>query len=148
MRRNQGRMQPTPVVLGAATALFLGLATAGLAHGGGAGMGAGMGAGAGMGPTGAGMSGSMGAGGMSAGGMSGPHGNFGGDSDTHMSAQGLAHSNGPNATDRDFGTAHAQMQMNAEGLKHSKAGLHAKAATDTDNDADNTTPPSTGSTPQ
>jgi hypothetical protein len=43
------------------------------------------------------------AGGVNAGGQSGVNGRFGGQSDTHVNAQGRVNSNGPNATDRDFG---------------------------------------------
>ena len=78
-----------------------------LARGAGGGIGAGVGAGAGM-STGAGM-----------------HGNFGGDSSSHISAQGMANTNGPNASDRDTGTARAQDRMSASGLKHSHAGANA-----------------------
>lgn len=55
------------------------------------------------------------------GGMSGMHGNFGGQSGAHISRQGMANSNGPNSSDRDFGRNRAQDRMSAQGLAHSKA---------------------------
>lgn len=64
-------------------------------------------------------------GGGMAGGMSGVHGSFGGMSANHISAQGLANTNGPDAATRQFGLARAQSRMNAQGLAHSKASLHA-----------------------
>lgn len=77
------------------------------------GAGGGVGAGAGM-STGAGM-----------------HGNFGGNSSSHISAQGMANTNGPNAADRDTGTARAEDRMSASGLKHSHAGANASVGTTT-----------------
>jgi len=44
-----------------------------------------------------------GGGGGGGGGMSGVHGDFGGSSVGHMSAEGKADTNGPNSADRDFG---------------------------------------------
>jgi hypothetical protein len=79
----------------------------GVGGGGGAGIGAGMGAGA---NAGAGMSGGMRGGadtGANMGGSSGVNGNFGGQSNADISAQGRANGNGPDATDRDFGTNRA-----------------------------------------
>jgi hypothetical protein len=70
------------------------------------------------------------------GGMSGMHGDFGGESSAHMSVSGRTHTNGPNATDRDFGVIHARSRMSAKGLKHSKALLHAHRVIDSDHDAD------------
>ena len=75
------------------------------------------------------------------GGMSGVHGDFGGESSTHMSVNGQTHTNGPNATDRDFGVVHARTRMSAKGLKHSKALLHAHRVIDSDQDADDTLAP-------
>jgi hypothetical protein len=75
------------------------------------------------------------------GGMSGVHGDFGGQSSSHMSVSGQTHTNGPNATDRDFGVIHARSRMSAKGLKHSKALLHAHRVIDSDSDADDTTAP-------
>jgi len=109
-------------------ALALLSATPVLAGGrGGAGMGAAGGIGAGMGAT-AGMQG----------GMSGMQGQFGGMSSDHIGAQGATNTNGPNATDRDYGRARAQQRMSTQGLAHQKAGVHAGVTTDTDADADNT----------
>jgi len=70
------------------------------------------------------------------GGMSGMHGDFGGESSAHVSVSGRTHTNGPNATDRDFGVIHARSRMSAKGLKHSKALLHAHRVIDSDHDAD------------
>lgn len=70
------------------------------------------------------------------GGMSGTNGNFGGQSSTHVSSEAVMHSNGPNATDRDFGVVHARTHMSAKGLKHSKATLHSHTAIDADGDSD------------
>jgi hypothetical protein len=75
------------------------------------------------------------------GGMSGVHGDFGGQSSSHMNVNGRAHTNGPNATDRDFGVVHARTRMSAKGLRHSKALLHAHRVIDSDNDADDTLAP-------
>ena len=60
----------------------------------------------------------------------------GGNSKTHLSTQGALNTNGPNAADRDTGLARAQTRMSANGLKHSKARLHAKSTLDTDKDKD------------
>ena len=49
-----------------------------------------------------------------------------------MSAQGSLNTNGPNATDRDLGLARAEDRMSAQGLKHSKAKVHANASGDID----------------
>jgi hypothetical protein len=70
------------------------------------------------------------------GGMSGANGNFGGQSSSHISSEAVIHSNGPNATDRDFGVVHARSHMSAKGLKHSKAVLHSRTAVDADGDSD------------
>ena len=45
----------------------------------------------------------------------------GGASASHLSAQGLAHSNGPNAADRDKGLPRAEDRRSASGLAHNKA---------------------------
>jgi hypothetical protein len=55
----------------------------------------------------------------------GANANPGGASASHLSAQGLAHSNGPNAADRDKGLARAEDRMSALGLAHNKARGHA-----------------------
>jgi hypothetical protein len=57
-------------------------------------------------------------------GHGGGHGGAGGNSASHMSAQGMAHTNGPNAADRDFGTDRASDRASAQGLAHGK-GLNA-----------------------
>jgi hypothetical protein len=75
------------------------------------------------------------------GGMSGVNGKFGGQSSSHMSVGGQTRTNGPNAVDRDFGVVHARSRMNAKGLKHSKALLHARRTIDSDSDADDTLAP-------
>jgi hypothetical protein len=75
------------------------------------------------------------------GGMSGVNGNFGGQSSSHMSVNGQTHTNGQNATDRDFGVIHARSRMSAKGLKHSKALAHARRVIDSDNDADESSTP-------
>ena len=71
-----------------------------------------------------------------AGGMSGTNGNFGGQSSAHVSSEAVMHSNGPNATDRDFGVVHARSHMSARGLRHSRATLHSHTAVDADSDSD------------
>jgi hypothetical protein len=75
------------------------------------------------------------------GGMNDIHGGFGGRSSSHMSVSGQTQSNGPNATDRDFGVIHARSRMSARGLRHSKALLHAHRVIDSDNDGDDTSAP-------
>src|SRR5579863_204809 len=70
------------------------------------------------------------------GGMSGMSRHFGGMSASHMSARGLLRTNGPNASDRDIGVAHARSRMSARGLKHSKASVHSHTAVDADHDSD------------
>jgi len=71
---------------------------------------------------GAGGGGHMGSGNASAGvnigGASDPNGAFGGRSGSHISAQGSANSNGPNAVDRKFGRDRALLRMNASGIAH------------------------------
>lgn len=61
-------------------------------------------------------------------------GGFGGNSMGHISSQGLANTNGPNAADRDMGLERAEDRMSDQGLAHSQ-GL-AKHDTDLDTDAD------------
>ena len=51
--------------------------------------------------------------------------NPGGASASHMSAQGKANTNGPNAADRDKGLDRAEDRKSAQGLAHSKAKKHA-----------------------
>jgi hypothetical protein len=55
--------------------------------------------------------------------------NPGGASASHMSSQGLANTNGPNAADREKGLDRAQDRMSAQGLAHEKATAHHKATT-------------------
>ena len=52
--------------------------------------------------------------------------NPGGQSASHMSAQGLANTNGPNAANRQKGLGRAEQRMSEQGLAHSKARAHAK----------------------
>jgi hypothetical protein len=56
----------------------------------------------------------------------GGNGGPGGQSASHMSAQGLANNNGPNAADRDKGLARAQDRMSGQGSAHEKATTHAR----------------------
>ena len=59
--------------------------------------------------------------------MSGAHGDFGGNSAGSMSANGAANTNGPNATDRDFGRARAADQhVLPHGRGHHHHGNHGK----------------------
>jgi hypothetical protein len=53
------------------------------------------------------------------------HANPGGQSASHMSSQGLANSNGPNAGDRDKGRDRAGDRRSAQGQTHQKATTHA-----------------------
>ena len=53
------------------------------------------------------------------------HASPGGQSASHMSAQGLANSNGPNAADRDKGLDRAEDRRSAQGSTHEKATTHA-----------------------
>ena len=55
----------------------------------------------------------------------GGHGNPGGQSASHMSSQGLANSNGPNAADRDKGLDRAEDRRSAQGQARQKATTHA-----------------------
>jgi hypothetical protein len=54
---------------------------------------------------------------------------------THMSAQGMANTNGPSASDRDTGLDRAKDRMSAQGLAHN----HALKKHHSDNDADDRT---------
>ena len=54
------------------------------------------------------------------GGGGGGHGGPGGNSANHMSAQGMANTNGPNASNRAFGTDRANQRASAQGLAHGK----------------------------
>ena len=54
------------------------------------------------------------------GGGGGGHGGPGGNSANHMSAQGMANTNGPNASNRAFGTDRASQRASAQGLAHGK----------------------------
>ncbi len=71
--------------------------------------------------VGGGMGGGIGAGGFGASGMGSASGHFGGLSSSHISTQGSANTNGPNASDRDMGLDRAQDRMSDEGMKHNKA---------------------------
>ena len=72
----------------------------------------------------------------------------GGMSSSHMSTQGMTNTNGPDASDRDTGTAHAMERMNANGLDHNKAHNKKKSDNDSDNTTTSTsTTTSTGTTP-
>ena len=55
----------------------------------------------------------------------GGHANPGGQSASHMSSQGLANSNGPNAADRDKGLDRAEDRRSAQAQTHKKATTHA-----------------------
>ena len=55
----------------------------------------------------------------------GANANPGGLSASHMSSQGLANTNGPNAVDRDKGQARAEDRRSASGLTHHKMPKHA-----------------------
>lgn len=48
-------------------------------------------------------------------------GNAGGMSSSHMSAQGMANTNGPNSTDRDKGLERAEDRMSTKGLTNTKS---------------------------
>ena len=50
----------------------------------------------------------------------GGHGGPGGNSANHMSAQGMANTNGPNAANRAYGTDRANQRASAQGLAHGK----------------------------
>jgi len=54
----------------------------------------------------------------------GANANPGGASASHMSSQGLANTNGPNAADRDKGLERGEDRMSAKGLAHQKATKH------------------------
>ena len=54
------------------------------------------------------------------GGQGGGHGGPGGNSASHMSAHGMANTNGPNAANRAFGTDRANQRASAQGLAHGK----------------------------
>ncbi len=58
-------------------------------------------------------------------------GRAGGQSGTHMSTQGGANTNGPNATDRDKGKARAMDRKSTQGRSHGKAKAKGKSKTDT-----------------
>jgi len=47
-------------------------------------------------------------------------GGSGGNSANHMSTQGMANTNGPNAANRAYGTDRANQRANAQGLAHGK----------------------------
>lgn len=50
----------------------------------------------------------------------GGHGGFGGNSAGHISSQGMANTNGPNAANRAFGTDRASQRASDQGLAHGK----------------------------
>jgi hypothetical protein len=54
----------------------------------------------------------------------GANANPGAASASHMSSQGLANTDGPNAADRDKGAARAEDRMSASGLAHHKSTKH------------------------
>jgi len=60
---------------------------------------------------------------------------MGSQADTHMSTQGMANTNGPNASDRDKGTMRAEDRASANGLKHGRREAHGQSTTDTDRDS-------------
>ena len=97
-----------------------GLARPGMGGGGGLGMGASMG-------------------GFSTHSMGGVNGQFGGSSGSHISAQGSANTNGPNAVDRDTGLERAQDRMSDEGKTHNKASANQTTDNDTDDQPSTTT---------
>lgn len=55
----------------------------------------------------------------------GSHGGSGGMSESHVSTQGAANTNGPNSADREKGQDRAQDRMNAQGTAHNKS--HGKS---------------------
>ena len=73
-----------------------------------------------------------GGGGAGVGGMSGVNGSFGGMSASHMSTMGMAHTNGPNAADRDFGMDRASDRSHAS--VSAKSTLNSNAPTSADRD--------------
>ena len=52
--------------------------------------------------------------------------NPGGVSASHMSPQGAANTNGPNAVDREKGLARAEQRRSASGTAHEKATTHTE----------------------
>ena len=60
---------------------------------------------------------------------------MGSQADTHMSTQGMANTNGANASDRDTGTMRAEDRASANGLKHGHREAHGQSTTDTDRDS-------------
>lgn len=85
----------------------------------GGGIGGGVGAGAAIGHNNA-MSGTMG-------GQSGLNGRFGGQSGANLSAQGRANTNGPNASDRDFGADRSADRTDTAGRPSGNASAGANA---------------------
>ena len=73
------------------------------------------------GGIGGGVSAGAGAGGFGANTMGSTSGHFGGLSGSHISTQGSANTNGPNAMDRDTGLDRAQDRMSDKGVAHNKA---------------------------
>ncbi len=61
------------------------------------------------------------------GGMSGSHGNFGGNSAGNMSGTGLASTNGPHSSDRDFGRSRADDRHALGHGHHHHHGHHGKS---------------------
>ena len=53
--------------------------------------------------------------------------NPGGVSASHMSPQGAANTNGPNAVDREKGLARAEQRRSASGTEHQKATTHSNS---------------------
>ena len=60
---------------------------------------------------------------------------MGSQSSSHISAQGMANSNGVNASDRDTGTLRADDRASANGLKHGRRLAKGHTTTDTDGDS-------------
>lgn len=61
--------------------------------------------------------------------MRGTNGHAGGNSASHISAQGLAHTNGPNAPDRDFGRDRAEDVRSSHAFAHSRSSLNRARTT-------------------
>jgi hypothetical protein len=74
--------------------------------------------------------------------LAGPHGgggmngNFGGMSASHMSAMGLAQTNGPNSADRDFGLDRASDRAHADLSAKSTLNSNGSTAADRDHGRD------------
>jgi len=73
--------------------------------------------------------------GASLGGSSGVNGNFGGASASHISASGLAHTNGPAASDRDFGADRSSDRAHSSTSK-TNSNSNSPSSTDRDHGQD------------